>query len=81
VERIHVTRSHSDRAIPVDELADRIEGWVHDKPELRFESLSEAIAEGREWANAAPRRGVLVTGSITLVGEAIALAIEEGWKR
>ena len=81
VERIHVTRSHSDRAIPVDELADRIEGWVHDKPELRFESLSEAIAEAREWANAAPRRGVLVTGSITLVGEAIALATEEGWKR
>jgi dihydrofolate synthase / folylpolyglutamate synthase len=81
VSRIHVTRSHSDRAIPVDELADRIEGWVEDKPELRFESLSEAIAEAREWANAAPRRGVLVTGSITLVGEAIALATEEGWKR
>ena len=81
VARIHVTRSRSDRAIPVDELADRIEGWVHDKPELRFESLSEAIAEAREWANAAPRRGVLVTGSITLVGEAIALATEEGWKR
>jgi dihydrofolate synthase / folylpolyglutamate synthase len=54
---------------------------VHGKPELRFESLSEAIAEAREWASLAPRRAVLVTGSITLVGEAIGLAAEEGWGR
>jgi dihydrofolate synthase / folylpolyglutamate synthase len=81
VDRIHVTRSSSERAIPVDDLADRVDDWVHGKPELRFESLSDAIAEAREWAGQAPRRAVLVTGSITLVGEAIALAAEEGWGR
>ena len=81
VDRVHVTRSSSERAIPVDELADRVDDWVHGKPELRFESLSEAIAEAREWASLAPRRAVLVTGSITLVGEAIGLAAEEGWGR
>jgi dihydrofolate synthase / folylpolyglutamate synthase len=81
VDRVHVTRSSSERAIPVDELADRVDDWVHGKPELRFESLSEAIAEAREWASLAPRRAVLVTGSITLVGQAIALAAEEGWGR
>ena len=39
-----------------------------------------AINDARAWAAEAPGRAVIVTGSITLVGEAIALAAAEGWK-
>ena len=80
-DRIHVTQSHSDRAIPADDLAERIENWTREGLGYEFDSLVDAIDSAREWASAAPRRGVLVTGSITLVGEAIALAIEQDWKR
>jgi dihydrofolate synthase/folylpolyglutamate synthase len=38
------------------------------------------LRSAREWADQAPRRAVVVTGSITLVGEAITLARFEGWK-
>ena len=47
---------------------------------LRFDDAADAISSAREWADAAPRRAVLVTGSITLVGEAMALASAERWK-
>ena len=38
------------------------------------------MTRAREWAQEAPGRAVLITGSITLVGEAIALADAGGWK-
>jgi dihydrofolate synthase/folylpolyglutamate synthase len=38
------------------------------------------MRDARGWAAEAPRRAVLVAGSITLVGEAIELAAREGWK-
>lgn len=79
--RIHVTQSHSDRAIPAGNLADRVAEWTHDAVRLEFDTLADALDEAREWADAAPGRAVLVTGSITLVGEAIELATEQGWKR
>jgi dihydrofolate synthase/folylpolyglutamate synthase len=79
-DRIYVTQSRSERAVPADELRERIGEWTS-TPTVLPDSLSAAIADAREWASAAPRRGVLVTGSITLIGEAIALADEEGWKR
>ncbi len=79
--RIHVTQSHSDRAIPADALAEQMEHWTHDAPQLEFDSLEQALDDAREWASAAAGRAVLVTGSITLIGEAIELATTQGWKR
>lgn len=79
--RIHVTQSHSDRAIPVDELGERVGEWAHEAQRLEFDTLDAALAEARDWAAAAPGRAVLVTGSITLIGEAIELATEQGWKQ
>jgi dihydrofolate synthase/folylpolyglutamate synthase len=79
--RIHVTQSQSDRAIPAEELAERVGEWAHDAPRYEFDTLDDALSAAREWADAAPGRAVLVTGSITLVGEAIELATAQGWKR
>jgi dihydrofolate synthase/folylpolyglutamate synthase len=79
-ERFHVTRSTSDRAIGVEELA-RIA--LHESQEdavLPFDTLGHALEAARAWASEAPRRGIVVTGSITLVGDAIQLAEREGWK-
>jgi dihydrofolate synthase/folylpolyglutamate synthase len=47
---------------------------------LQFEDLGEAVGAAREWAAEGPSRAVLITGSITLVGEALALADAGGWK-
>lgn len=79
-ERFHVTQSSSERAIPADELADIVREITHDEATSPFESFEHAIEDARAWAAESPRRAVVVTGSITLVGEAISLAAEEGWR-
>lgn len=79
--RLHITQSHSDRAISADVLADQVEEWVHEAQRLEFDTLDAALAEARAWAAEAEGRAVLVTGSITLIGEAIELATEQGWKK
>jgi dihydrofolate synthase/folylpolyglutamate synthase len=77
--RIIVTQSHSDRAAPYDELADQIERWTHESVSS-FDDLAEGIEAAREWAALEPRRAVVVTGSITLIGDAMAIADDRGWK-
>jgi len=72
------TQSGSDRAIPAEELAELVRDAGAEVSE--GENFAEAVAEARAWAAKAPKRAVLVTGSITLIGEAIALAADEGWK-
>jgi len=79
-ERFHVTRSTSDRAIGVDALAAIVLHESHEDATYQFDSLEEAMERAREWASEKPRRAVVVTGSITLVGDAIQLAEREGWK-
>lgn len=78
--RIHVTQSHSDRAVPSAELAGETALWTTAEAVHQFDSLELALDEAREWADAASRRAVLVTGSITLVGEAVTIAKERRWK-
>jgi len=78
--RFHITRSPSDRSIPPHELADRAMPVAGQELVHEYDSFEEAVDEAREWAVHAPRRAVVVTGSITLVGEAIALGTAEGWK-
>ena len=79
VTRFHVTQSQSDRAIPVDDLADIVAAGANEDAVSRFDDVADALDAARTWAADAPRRGVIVTGSITLVGEALSLAAAREW--
>ena len=79
-ERIHATQSGSDRAIPYAELAELVLEGTHEDATYQYETLEHAVQAAREWAMEGPKRAVVVTGSITLVGDAIALAASQGWK-
>jgi dihydrofolate synthase / folylpolyglutamate synthase len=75
-----VTQSSSERALPVAELAAIVSAEGAKGAVTTFESFESALEQAREWASDGARRGVLITGSITLVGEAIALATARKWK-
>ncbi|MGO4105680.1 folylpolyglutamate synthase/dihydrofolate synthase family protein [Leifsonia sp. YAF41] len=77
--RFHVTQSHSERAIAVDELADLVAELTGDENTFRHGDIAEALEAARDWASEVPRRAVVVTGSITLIGEAIAVAESHDW--
>ena len=79
VTRFHVTQSQSERAIGVDDLADLVAGVGSEESTIRFDDLGQALDSARDWALEAPKRAVIVTGSITLVGEAITLADAREW--
>ncbi|GAA4156367.1 folylpolyglutamate synthase/dihydrofolate synthase family protein [Gryllotalpicola daejeonensis] len=74
-----VTQSHSDRARSSEDLAEDIYEWTHEHVD-EVEDLGEAIEAARAWALEGEKRAVVVTGSITLVGEAMVLAEQRGWK-
>ena len=74
-----VTQSQSDRSIAADELADTIAAQVGDERVFRFDDLVGAADAARTWADESPKRAVVITGSITLVGEAIALSESGEW--
>ena len=80
-EVVLVTASSSERAIAVDDLAEIVREVAPDTSVDDYDTPSEAIAAARAWAAKAPRRGVVITGSITLLGDALVLAAAEGWKR
>ena len=50
-----------------------------DADTFRFGDLAQALDAARGWAEEAPKRAVLVAGSITLVGDAVALADAGDW--
>jgi dihydrofolate synthase/folylpolyglutamate synthase len=75
-----VTQSTSDRAIDADELAAIVVGIVGADRVAVEPNPVDAVNYARESAGEAERGAVLVTGSITLVGEVITLAAEEKWK-
>jgi dihydrofolate synthase/folylpolyglutamate synthase len=79
VDRFYVTEPHSARAVRMDDLADNIAEWTSDQVTFRFDDLAGALESAREWAAEAPKRAVLVTGSIVLVGDAITLAAAGEW--
>lgn len=78
--RFNVTQSQSERAVPHDQLAELVVEHAGQDSTYQFETFEQAVADARGWAAESDRRAVLVTGSITLVGEAIALAGSERWK-
>lgn len=94
-DRIIVTQSESPRAIDAEELAELVRDAIGDEraEALRVEVVeraedalvmarAEAAAMTADAVAGQPGRsaGVLVTGSVTLIGEAAALADAEGWK-
>ncbi|PWB96903.1 bifunctional folylpolyglutamate synthase/dihydrofolate synthase [Salinibacterium hongtaonis] len=78
--RFYVTQSASDRAVSSDDLAYIVKKIADSDSTWEYDEASEALAAARAWAAEQPKRAVVVTGSITLVGEAIDIASEEGWK-
>lgn len=77
VDRFIVTRSDSLRAVDADELAETVTG-VAGPDRVRIEpDLALALAEARD--EAGPNDAILVTGSITLVGQAMLIAREQNW--
>ncbi len=79
--RFHVTTSSSERAIAPDDLAYLVRDIAGADATWEFDTLADAVERAREWASEQPNRAVLVTGSITLVGETMALAQANGWLR
>jgi len=80
VDRFIVTNSHSERAIPADDLGELVADIAGQDAVSTVGQPNDALDRAREWALESPRRAVLITGSITLVGEAMARATAEGWK-
>lgn len=74
------TRSDSPRAIDAFDLADRI-AEVTGRHTEAFERLDDALEHARELAGGDAGGAVLVTGSITLLGDAVRIARDEGWAR
>lgn len=73
-----VTQSGSDRARDADDLAAIVESVAGADRVRVAPRLADAIGEARSsWQIG---DAIVVTGSITLVGDTIALAHEEGWK-
>lgn len=73
------TQSASERALAANHLAERVAQrglQVHASA-----NSAEAVSRARAWAAEAPGRGVIVTGSLTLVGDVRAHAHREGWLR
>lgn len=82
--RFIVTTTDSDRAIGAEELAASVARAVGPERASTVEAverLDDALDEARAWAEAAPKRAVVVAGSIVLVGGAIAIAADREWGR
>ena len=79
--RFAVTQSGSNRAIDHEELADIVRELAGADATIEFDSVLDAMDDARAWAADGEKRAVLVAGSITLVGEVIDLADDEGWKK
>jgi dihydrofolate synthase/folylpolyglutamate synthase len=77
--RFLVTQSESDRAVPARGLAPSVARIVGADRVDVADRLDDALDEARDWAARGEKRGVVVTGSITLVGDAIAIAEDREW--
>lgn len=76
---LFLTTVGSERTSDPTELLEIAVELLDGVPVEVAESLPEALDVARAWAARGEGRGVLVTGSVVLAGEAIAFAREEGW--
>ncbi|MGC5075616.1 bifunctional folylpolyglutamate synthase/dihydrofolate synthase [Agrococcus sp. DT81.2] len=80
IDELVVTQSTSERALPADELAAQAVAVLGADRVLVEPELGTAVEAAREAAS--DRDGaVVVTGSITLLGDVLGHAREEGWLR
>jgi dihydrofolate synthase/folylpolyglutamate synthase len=79
--RFVVTNPDSERARGAAEVARTVEAVAGADRVDVVERLDDALDEARAWAADAEKRAVVVTGSIALVGEAMAIAADRGWAR
>ena len=80
VDEVVITQSTSDRAVDADELA-AIAVSILGSDRVTVETSFETALEiARDAASNTEKGAVVVTGSITLIGEAMAFAREQGWK-
>ncbi|SFR77303.1 dihydrofolate synthase / folylpolyglutamate synthase [Agromyces sp. CF514] len=74
-----VTTPDSDRATDAERLAGIVAAKVGSDRVTVIDRLDDALDEARDWATEGDKRAVVVTGSVLLVGEAIAIASDRGW--
>jgi dihydrofolate synthase/folylpolyglutamate synthase len=80
IDDVVITQSNSDRAIDADELA-AVAVSVFGPDRVTVEPNLEAALElARDRASETEKGAALVAGSITLVGDAIVYARDQGWK-
>lgn len=77
--RFIVTQSESERAVPAERLGAQVASVVGGERVLVVDRYEEALETARDWATESAGRGVVVTGSITLVGDALAYARDREW--
>jgi dihydrofolate synthase / folylpolyglutamate synthase len=80
VDDFVITQSTSDRAVSADDLAAVAVSIVGADRVSVETSLEAALEAARDRAGETEKGAVLVTGSITLIGDAIAYARDQGWK-
>jgi dihydrofolate synthase / folylpolyglutamate synthase len=80
VDEFVITQSTSDRAVDSDDLAAIAVSIVGADRVIVEPSLEAALEIARDAASATEKGAVIVTGSITLVGDAIVYARDQGWK-
>jgi dihydrofolate synthase/folylpolyglutamate synthase len=80
VDQFIITQSSSDRAVDAEDLAS-IAVSIVGAERVTVETSAEAALElARERASETEKGAVLVTGSITLIGDAMTYARDQGWK-
>jgi dihydrofolate synthase / folylpolyglutamate synthase len=80
VDEFVITQSTSDRAVDSDDLAAIAVSIVGADRVVVEPSLEAALELARDEASSTEKGAVIVTGSITLVGDAIVYARDQGWK-
>lgn len=70
-----------ERSLSAEQLAEVVAGFRHADEHVVYPALAPAIEAARAWARSAEGRAVLVTGSVHLVGQALAYARQEEWTR
>jgi dihydrofolate synthase/folylpolyglutamate synthase len=80
VDDVVITQSTSDRAVSADDLAEIAVSMLGADRVTVEPSLEAALDLARDRAAETEKGAALVTGSITLVGDAMTYAREKGWK-
>ncbi|MGO4593999.1 folylpolyglutamate synthase/dihydrofolate synthase family protein [Leifsonia sp. 2TAF2] len=76
-----VTRPDSERGRDAEDFGELVREEVGDEATIVYSDAIDAFESARDWAGEEARRAVVVAGSIVLVGQAMAYAEEQEWKK